>query len=288
MNLEKENESLIQPFLKWAGGKRQLLPYISNYYPKPFNRYFEPFVGAGAVFMDLKHNDVVINDVNSDLMNVYKVVKEDVEHLIESLTIHSENNSKEYYYKVRQYDRDGTLEKMSSTERAARFIYLNKTCYNGLYRVNSKGQFNVPYGNYKNPNIVNAKVLRAVSDYFNNNNITMMNVDYKEALKDAGEGDFVYLDPPYAPIDSQSFVSYTSEGFTLEDQRELKEVFVDLHNRGCFVMLSNSSIPFIHDLYHEFKDTTEIIGATRMINSNAKGRGKVNEVLVMSYSKKEG
>lgn len=287
MNLKKEGGSLIQPFLKWAGGKRQLLPHISKFYPKTFNRYFEPFVGAGAVFMDLKHTDIVINDLNSDLMNVYEVVKNDVDNLIELLKVHAKKNDKEYYYDVRQYDRNGTLEKMSSTERAARFIYLNKTCYNGLYRVNSKGQFNVPYGDYKKPNIVNEDVLRAVSHYFNNNNITIMNVDYKEALKEAGEGDFVYLDPPYAPIDSQSFVSYTSTGFTLEDQRELRDIFVELDERGCYVMLSNSSVSLIHELYEDYKETTKIIGATRMINSNARGRGKVDEVLVMSYPKKE-
>src|SRR5690625_2883818 len=128
MNLKREDESLIQPFLKWAGGKRQLLPYINEYYPKSFNRYFEPFVGAGAVFMDLKHNDIVINDLNSELMNVYEVVRDDVDNLIELLKNHAQKNNKEYYYKVREYDRDGSLEKMSSTKSAARFIYLNKTC----------------------------------------------------------------------------------------------------------------------------------------------------------------
>jgi len=154
----KKDELLIQPFLKWAGGKRQLLPNIRNFYPKNFKRYFEPFVGAGAVFMDLIHNDIVINDINEDLINTYKVVRDDVDALIELLEIHAENNNEKYYYEVREYDRTGELEQMDKIERAARFIYLNKTCFNGLYRVNSKSQFNVPFGNYKNPNIVNKSV----------------------------------------------------------------------------------------------------------------------------------
>lgn len=284
--MTKKDELLIQPFLKWAGGKRQLLPIIRKYYPNDYNRYFEPFVGAGAVFMDLQRNDIVINDLNEELINTYRVVKDDVNTLIDLLQIHAKNNNKDYYYKVRMYDRDGTIENMSSTARAARFIYLNKTCFNGLYRVNSKGQFNVPFGNYKNPNIVNESVLREVSTYFNNNKVKILNTDYKASLKDAKKGDFIYLDPPYAPIDKkQSFVSYTSSGFNLDDQRELRDVFVELHNKGCYVMLSNSSVPVIKDLYKEFEETTKTIGATRMINSNAKGRGKVDEVLVMNYKK---
>lgn len=280
------NSTLIQPFLKWAGGKRQLLPKIRKYYPDKFNRYFEPFVGAGAVFMDLKYDDIVINDLNEDLINAYNAVKDDVDNLVNLLKKHAKYNNKEHYYKVRQYDRDGELEKMSDTARAARFIYLNKTCFNGLYRVNSKGQFNVPFGDYKNPNIVNETVLKSVSYYFNENKVEILNTDYKKALEGAKAGDFIYLDPPYAPIDEkQSFVSYTSVGFDLNDQEELRDVFVELDKKGCYVMLSNSSVPIIHELYKEYKDTTKVLGATRMINSNAKGRGKVDEVLVMNYKK---
>lgn len=234
--------------------------------------------------MDLKHNDIVINDINTDLIDTYKAVKDHVDILIELLERHAENNSKEYYYCVREYDRNGKLDELSKVERAARFIYLNKTCFNGLYRVNSKGQFNVPFGNYKNPNIVNEATLRIVSEYLNNNKIKILNTDYKSALTDAKSGDFVYLDPPYAPIDEkQSFVSYTSLGFDLDDQEELRNVFVELDKKGCYVMLSNSSVPKIHELYKEYKATTKILGATRMINSDAKGRGKVDEVLVMNY-----
>ncbi|MGX7014727.1 DNA adenine methylase [Vagococcus silagei] len=283
--MSKFKNPMVKPFLKWAGGKRQLIPEMKKYYPKEFKRYYEPFVGAGSVFMDIQHSDIVINDFNSELINAYKVIQNELELLIDELKSYQEKNNKEDYYIVREYDRDGTLDKMSSTEKAARLIYLNKTCYNGLFRVNSSGQFNVPFGNYKNPKILDETTLKAVSKYLNKNKVIILNGDYKEAVKSAKKGDFIYLDPPYAPLsdDSQSFVGYTLNGFGVREQEELRNTFVELDKKGCFVMLSNSSVPLIHELYKEYKSTTLILGANRMINNVANKRGKVDEVLIMNY-----
>lgn len=279
------NQPLLKPFLKWAGGKRQLLPEIELYYPTKYKKYYEPFVGAGAVLFDLKPRNAVINDFNHELINTYKTVKEDVESLILLLEEHEKNNDKDYFYSVREWDRTDEIDSKSALERAARLIYLNKTCFNGLFRVNSQGQFNVPFGRYKNPAIVNAPVLRAVSNYLNKSNISILNGDYAEAVKDAKAGDFVYLDPPYAPVrsDNTSFVGYTLNGFGDAEQERLRDVFVSLDKKGCFVLLSNSSVPLIHELYKDYEETTQIIGATRAINSKAKGRGKVDEVLISNY-----
>lgn len=279
----------VKPFVKWAGGKRQLMAEIVKYKPKTYKKFIEPFVGGGSVFMELQNNKTVINDFNSELINTYIVIRDNVDGLIQELEKHKKNDSKEYFYELRAWDRDGTLEKKSNVERASRFIYLNKTCFNGLFRVNSQGQFNVPYGNYKNPNIVNKEVLIADSKFLNKSGIKILNGDFEEATKTARKGDFVYFDPPYAPLveDSQSFVGYTLNGFDYKEQVRLRDLFVELDKKGCFVMLSNSSSKLIHDLYSDYKENTVIIGATRNINSKASGRGKVDEVLVMNYNYKQ-
>lgn len=186
---------LVKPFVKWAGGKRQLLPEINQYLPKTIKRYFEPFVGGGAVFLNMQFPNTTINDFNGELTNAYAVVKDNVDELITILMQHQNSNSSEYYYQVRSWDRDGQLSQKTNIERAARFIYLNKTGFNGLFRVNSQGQINVPYGRYKNPAIVNEEVLRAVSVYLNKSNVKIYNGDYEDALKQCKPGDFVYLDP---------------------------------------------------------------------------------------------
>lgn len=280
---------LVKPFVKWAGGKRQLMAEIVKYKPKTYKKFIEPFVGGGSVFMELQNNKTVINDFNSELINTYIVIRDNVDGLIQELEKHKKNDSKEYFYELRAWDRDGTLEKKSNVERASRFIYLNKTCFNGLFRVNSQGQFNVPYGNYKNPNIVNKEVLIADSKFLNKSGIKILNGDFEEATKTARKGDFVYFDPPYAPLveDSQSFVGYTLNGFDYKEQVRLRDLFVELDKKGCFVMLSNSSSKLIHDLYSDYKENTIIIGANRNINSKASGRGKVDEVLVMNYNYKQ-
>lgn len=271
---------LVQPFLKWAGGKRQLLPEINKYIPKKFNTYYEPFVGAGAVLFHLQPKKAVINDINKELINTYIAIRDHVDELIESLRKHK--NEKEYFYKIRDLDRKKEYDNISMVERASRIIYLNKTCYNGLFRVNSQGFFNVPFGNYKNPNIVNEIVLRAVHKYLNSNNITILNVDFEEAVENAKKGDFIYFDPPYDPIsDTSSFTGYSLYGFDKDDQIRLKNVFVELDKKGCKVLLSNSATDFIKDLYRDYR--IEIVYANRNINSIASKRGKIDEVLVMNY-----
>lgn len=276
---------LVKPFVKWAGGKRQLLPEIKRYLPSKIKEYYEPFVGGGAVFLNIQCSHPIINDFNDELINTYLVVRDDVDSLIQLLKKHELNNSSDYYYKMRAWDRTGELQKRSNIERAARFIYLNKTGFNGLFRVNSKGQINVPYGRYKNPAIVNEKVLRAVSLYLNESSATISSGDYYDAIKNAKKGDFVYLDPPYASVseDKQSFVGYTSKGFGREEQERLRDVFNELTKRGVNAMLSNSRVPLIEDLYKEYQETTQVVTATRNINSNSAGRGRVDEVLIMNY-----
>ena len=271
---------LLRPFLKWAGGKRQLLPELRQYYPKRIACYYEPFLGAGAVLFDLQPKRAIVNDINSELINTYRVIAHDVEALIAHLSRH--RNEKEYYYELRDLDRSEKYQELTDIERASRIIFLNKTCFNGLFRVNSQGQFNVPFGDYKNPKIVDEVVLRATSQYLNANDIHLANVDFAEALQDATKGDFVYLDPPYDPAsDTASFTGYNLDGFGRDEQIRLKAVFDDLSGRGCRVLLSNSATGFIKDLYCEYK--MEIIGATRAINSDATRRGKVDEVMVMNY-----
>lgn len=275
----------IMPILKWVGGKRQLLHEIIPLIPEKVTTYVEPFVGGGAVLFEYQPKKAVINDLNEELINVYRVIKDSPEELIKLLIKHKEKNSEEYFYQIRALDReDNFLEKYSNVERAARTIYLNKTCYNGLYRVNSKGQFNTPFGLYKNPKIVNEPVIYAISHYFNKNKIKIMNDDYKEALKYLRKGAFVYFDPPYLPISTSSnFTSYTENGFSFQHQVELKEQCDKLDNRGINFLLSNSYHPDILELYKDYN--IKIIKAKRQINSIADKRGEINEVLVYNYGK---
>ena len=288
--VKTKRNSLLQPYLKWAGGKRQLLPEIGKHIPKSYNTYYEPFVGAGAVLFDLRPEKAVINDVNSELVNTYKVIKsiDGVRALIELLKFHKENNSKEYFYKVRDEDRQEDYQDKSPVEKAARLIYLNKTCFNGLFRVNSQGQFNVPFGNYKNPNIVNEFVLKTVHNYLNSTEIEILNIDFKEALSTAKKGDFIYLDPPYDPVsDTSSFTGYSLDGFNKDDQIRLRDTFVELDKRGCKVLLSNSNTDFIRRIYGKYGYNIKVVSAERNINSIASKRGKIEEVLVMNYDIEE-
>jgi len=281
-----QKNPLVKPFLKWAGGKRQLLPEILEYLPKNIGKttYFEPFLGGGALLFELQPKQAIVNDSNRELINCYQVIKDDVEELIEVLKDHKARNSKEYFDYLRGIDRLKQYNKFSDIQKAARIIYLNKTCYNGLFRVNSKGYFNVPFGRYKNPNILDEAVLRGVNNYFNQNTVTFLNTDFAEAVKDAKKGDFIYFDPPYDPVsNTASFTGYDINGFNQNEQKRLKEVVDELTEKGCNVMLSNSATDFILDLYKDYKETTKIVSATRSINSNALKRGKINEVLVLNY-----
>ncbi len=276
-----QEKSLVQPFLKWAGGKRQLLPYIKSFIPKSFDCYFEPFVGGGAVLFDLKHPKAFINDANPELINLYEVICNDPDSLFDEVAKHI--NDRDYFYALRQQDRDENVySRLSKTERAARILYLNKTCFNGLFRVNSQGQFNAPFGDYPNPNIAPEKIIRAVSDYLKGKDIIIENKDFAKAVKTARAGDFIYFDPPYDPVsDTSSFTGYHSNAFDRGEQVRLFKVFEDLDRRGCKVMLSNSDTGFIRDLYKNYK--TEDILATRRINAVGSGRGAIREVLVMNY-----
>lgn len=273
---------ILAPILKWVGGKRQLLDEISPLIPKKITTYVEPFVGGGAVLFNLQPQKAVINDLNEELMNVYKVVKNTPEDLLEALESHDQNNCEDYYYEVRALDRTDGYQSMSDIEKAARIIYLNKTCFNGLYRVNQAGQFNAPYGKYKRPNIINKPAILAMSNYFNKNNIKIMQGDYKKALKNLRKGSFVYFDPPYMPVSSSSsFTGYTERGFGQKDQIELKKICDKLNDQGIKFLLSNSDHSLIRDLYKNYDITT--VQAKRAINSKGHKRGEINELLVKNY-----
>ncbi len=273
-----------KPFVKWVGGKRQLLKQFKNlglYPPEKFdpikNTFYEPFVGGGAVFFDLLPEKAELSDMNKDLVVTYNIIKNDVESLIKSLKKHK--HSKEHFLKVRAKN----PEKLSDLQRASRFIYLNRTAFNGMYRVNSKGEFNVPFGKYENPMICDEENLRKVSKALHN--VKIKHQDYKELLKKVKKGDFVYFDPPYYPVSkTASFTAYTKDAFLDKEQKELRNTFVELHKRGCFAMLSNSDAPFINEIYSGIKGVKiSKVQAGRAINSKASGRGKVSEVLVVNY-----
>lgn len=273
---------LVSPILKWVGGKRQLLDSIEPLIPK-CSTYYEPFIGGGAVLFSRQPDKAVINDSNPELINVYLTIKNEPEALIEKLKEHKVNSSEEYFYSIRALDRDkAVFENMTNVERAARIIYLNKTCYNGLFRVNSSGEFNSPWGKYKNPNITNETTINALHTYFNKANITIKCGDYKDALKGIRKGAFVYFDPPYMPISSSaSFTGYTAGGFGEQEQIALKEQCDALNAKGIKFLLSNSSCPFIEDLYKDY--IIEHVNAKRAINANPEKRGEIKEVLVRNY-----
>ena len=232
MSKDFENKTTLKPFTKWVGGKRQLLPNLLSLIPSKFNNYFEPFVGGGALFFELAPKKAVINDNNGELVLAYQVIKTDVELLIDELEKHKENNSKEYYLELRAADRDGRIEKMSDVERAARILYMLRVNFNGLYRVNSKNQFNVPYGKYKNPRILDEDNLRNINKYLNENDIAILNSDFEEATKTAKKGDLVYFDPPYVPLSvTEAFTSYTADGFGYDEQVRLRDLFIELTER---------------------------------------------------------
>lgn len=276
----KKNK-LVAPVLKWVGGKRQLLDTLSPLLPKTIKTYCEPFIGGGAMLFHLQPNVAYINDVNTELICVYRVIKDNVDELIKELE--KFENTSEQFYAVRDWDRDKVqYDSLTDIQKAARVLYLNKTCFNGLYRVNNAGEFNTPFGNYRNPNIVNAPVLKAVSAYFNSADIHMTTKDYAEVLKDIPKGTFVYLDPPYDPVsDTSSFTGYAKGGFSREDQVRLKECCDELNARGIKFMLSNSATDFIKELYSDYNIT--IVEAKRSVNSVASKRGNVNEVVVRNY-----
>lgn len=266
-----------KPFVKWAGGKRQLTDILLKNIPEQYDCYIEPFVGGGALFFELLPKKAVISDINFEIINAYHVIKNNLNELLKSLKKHK--NIKEYFYKIRALNPNN----LSLIERASRFIYLNKTCFNGLYRENSRGEFNVPFGNYKKPNILDKENLTKISEYLNSNQIKILCQDYKETVMLAQKGDFIYFDPPYYPLNqTSSFTKYSKEDFNKEDQIELSEVFRQLDKKGCYVMLSNSNTEFIKSLYNDYN--IKEIEALRAINCKGDKRGKgLYEILVKNY-----
>ena len=275
----------LKPYLKWAGGKRQHLTEIKKSLPPGFEglRYYEPFVGAGAVLFELKPKRAVINDFNSQLILTYNVIKEDAEELVSLLELHKKNHGKKYYYDIRNLDRDGEkFNAMGDLDKAGRLIYLNKTCFNGLYRVNSSGHFNVPFGRYRNPGICEAGLLHEVSHYLNTNDIIILNEDFEKAVSTADENSFVYFDPPYHSRNKSNFTGYQAGGFNEAEQERLCNCMAKLTERGVKCLLSNSDTEFIRKLYSGFHITQ--IKATRRINSDSCGRGEINELLIRNWS----
>lgn len=277
-SLQFADKTSASPIIKWVGGKRQLLPELRKRLPKHYNRYFEPFIGGGALFFDLSPTDAYISDINPELVNLYKVVRDKVDALIYDLSVHK--NSQEYFSKIRALDRQENYASLPDIKRASRFIYLNKTCFNGLYRVNSRGFFNVPFGRYSNPNFADKENLYAVSDVLQSTQIEYAN--YDNILKFVSKGDFVYFDPPYIPLsNTASFTSYSKEDFGMDEQIALKELCDKLHSMGVKFMLSNSDTPISNDLYSAYN--VEKIYASRFINSKSNGRGKISEIVVRNY-----
>ncbi len=277
-------EPLLLPlFLKWAGGKLQLIDQFENIFPHNFRNYYEPFIGSGAVFFyvksKLKPNKVILSDTNEELINCFVVVRDKPSELVESLLNHRKKHSKEYYYAVRSIKSD----RLDNVNRAARLIYLNKTCFNGLYRVNSKGQFNVPFGDYENPSIFDRNILFQASQLLQGVHLRVMT--FEKVLDFAGKNDFIYFDPPYIPLSkTSSFTRYSKSDFSVKEQKRLSEVFRLLDSRGCFVMLSNSAHALTRELYRDYEKNTVVVRAKRMINSVGSKRGAINELLVTNYS----
>ncbi|MEO9278271.1 MAG: DNA adenine methylase [Nitrososphaera sp.] len=274
-----------KPFVKWAGGKRQLLPIIEKHIPDEFNRYFEPFLGGGAVFFHLviqkKQVKWFVSDLNSELVLSYITIRDKIKELIESLESHSTSyfkNPSVYYYKVRDTNPKNQVDKVS------RLLFLNKTCFNGLYRVNSKGKFNVPLGKYVNPNIVNKENLLAVHYTLQSKDISIKHHDFEDALKNVEKGDFVYLDPPYQPVsNTANFTSYTDSDFNYKDQERLFGKFKSLDKKGAKILLSNSKSKEIMHLYQEFSKGIIEINANRFINSVSGKRTGHIELLIKNY-----
>lgn len=273
----------IPRFIKWAGGKQKLIEQFKTFFPKKINRYFEPFLGGGAVafyiIQKFKPKEVLLTDINEELINAFNIIKKDVDKLIIALKKHKEYHTadaKKYYYKIRSVDPTD----LTDLENAARFIYLNRTCFNGLYRVNSKGQFNVPIGSYKNPNIAQKDKLRKISKILKNKKIKRMSFD--KIMNLTKKGDFIYFDPPYYPLEGKkSFTTYTKGNFLEEEQKLLADVFKKLNKKGCLCMLSNSDTKFIKNLYKDFK--IHFVKAKRLINSDASKRGEIKEIVVTNY-----
>jgi DNA adenine methylase len=270
----------LRPFLKWAGGKRQLLGAIVPRLPANYRTYYEPFLGAGALLLHLQPARAIVNDINPELINCYQVIQSQPQELIAELDKLKQQNNPEFYYQIRSWDRQIAYQGLTAPRRAARLIFLNRTCYNGLYRVNSKGEFNVPFGNYKQLHLPDPELINALHGYLRR--VKILCTDFKLAVETATAGDLIYFDPPYDPVSpTASFTSYSRGGFGPREQERLKQLVDDLSNRGCFVLVSNACTEFIRELYRGYCQRR--VTASRAINSKASDRGKINELLIANY-----
>lgn len=279
-DISEENKAPVEPkpFLKWAGGKSQLLPELVKRIPEGYTKYFEPFAGGAALFFHLQPRTAYLVDINEDLINTYRVIKEQVDALICDLKQHV--YQEDYYYRIRNIDRTEAYQSWTDVQKASRLIYLNKTCYNGLYRVNAKGQFNTPFGSYSNPTILNEANLRVCSRALRNTKL--ITGSFSAIARRISSDDFVYFDPPYAPLsETANFTGYSQGGFDASMQVKLRDLCDRLDRRGVRFMVSNSSAPLILDLYRSYK--VEFVYASRAINSKGKDRGKIPEVIVTNY-----
>lgn len=271
--------------MRWAGGKRQLIPALERYIDRNVfangnHRYYEPFIGGGALCFYLEPSRSVINDYNPELINVYEVIRDTPKDLIELLRIHQTNFSHDYYIQIRSMDRCPGFLDLPAVERAARIVFLNRTCYNGLYRVNNKGYFNVPLGKKKNPDIIMEDKILAMNRYFNENEVVMRNGDFETAVEDVQPGDFVYFDPPY-DYEESGFTSYNETCFEREDLERLKKVSDNLIEMGCLVLLSNNDTPFVNELFEEY--AIEHIDTKRFISCDGRTRNEGKEVIIYGH-----
>ena len=272
-----------KPFVKWAGGKRQIIDKLKKHLPEKFDTYYEPFVGGGALLFELSPKKAVINDSNAELINVYRCLcdEEKFKKMCNLLNHYEAEHSEEFYYEIRNKDKNkNAYSRLSDYTKAARTIYLNKACFNGLYRVNKKNEFNVPFGKKTKINTYEGSNLITISNYLTMNNIKILSIDFEEAVKDVKPKDFIYFDPPY-DSDTSTFNSYTEEGFDRNEQIRLAKVFKELDKKGAYVMLSNHNTSLINDLYKDYN--IHLIEAKRNINANGKKRGKVEEVIITNY-----
>lgn len=272
----------VMPFVKWAGGKRQLIPQIRERMPEKYNNYYEPFVGGGAVIFELLPSDALINDVNRALMNAYRQICNKPEAFLKAVNRLDEEmweDGREYYYSLRKSYNDKLVRAEYDIELAALFVFINKHCFNGLYRVNGKGLFNVPYNNSRRAS-VDEKSIMAASEYLRG--VTIQDGDFEKACEDATEGDFIFFDSPYAPLNPASFESYTKEGFDIESHRRLAKLYDELTGRGCYCMLTNHNTQLINELYGNKGYKIDVVSVKRMINSDASNRVG-EEVIICNY-----
>ncbi len=276
----------MHPFVKWAGGKTQLLNKIHELMPTEYNHYYEPFIGGGALLFSVAPKEFTINDFNSELIQAYECFtnQSNFEKLKDKLNYHQGIHSEEHFYEVREMDKNPNFSSLPIYERAARMIYLNKSCFNGLYRVNSKGFFNVPSGKKKKVICYEEDNFSQIAHFFQTSKFKIMNGDFENAVKDAQKGDFIYFDRPYDTWeDKNSFTSYAKNPFGKDEQKRLADVFARLSQKGAYVMLSNHNTEYIRELYKDFH--IHVVEAKRMINSKADGRGNVEEVIITNYEK---